>query len=76
MLLKATNNIVIVKNKLGHVNINNTLLYAQIVDILQEDSYTCEIADTTEQAKKLIENGYEYVTGEYDDGGKLFRKRK
>jgi hypothetical protein len=51
-------------------------LYAQIVDILEEDCFACEIADTTEQAKKLIENGYEYVTGEYDDGGKLFRKRK
>ena len=76
MLLKKTNNLVLVKQKLGHANINNTLLYAQIVDVLQEDSYTCEIAETTEQAKKLIENGYEYVTGEYNDGGKLFRKRK
>jgi integrase len=74
MLLKKTNNLVLVKQKLGHANINNTLLYAQIIDVLQEDSYTCEIAETTEQAKKLIENGYEYVTEM--DGQKLFRKRK
>ena len=74
MLLKKTNNILLVKQKLGHANINNTLLYAQIVDILQEDSYTCEIAETTEQTKKLIENGYEYVTEQ--DGLKFFRKRK
>jgi hypothetical protein len=25
---------------------------------------------------RFIEAGFEYVTGEYDDGGKLFRKRK
>lgn len=74
MLLKKTNNLVLVKQKLGHANINNTLLYAQIIDVLQEDSFTCEIAETTEQAKKLIENGYEYVTEM--DGQKLFRKRK
>jgi len=76
MLLRRTKNIYLVKQKLGHSNIKNTELYAQIVDILEEDSFACEIAETTEQAKKLIENGYEYVTGEYDDGGKLFRKRK
>jgi len=74
MLLKKTNNLVLVKQKLGHANINNTLLYAQIVDVLQEDSYTCEIGETTEQTKKLIENGYEYVTEQ--DGLKFFRKRK
>jgi hypothetical protein len=34
------------------------------------------MASTTEQAKALIELGFEYVTGEYDDGGKIFRKRK
>ena len=25
---------------------------------------------------KLIETGFDFVTGEYQDGGKLFRKRK
>jgi hypothetical protein len=39
-------------------------------------NYAYEIAETTEQAKELIEKGFEYVTGQYDDGGKLFRKRK
>ena len=74
MLLRRTKNIYLVKQKLGHSNIKNTELYAQIVDILEEDSFACEIAETTEQAKKLIENGYEYVTEM--DGQKLFRKRK
>ena len=29
-----------------------------------------------ERAKKLIEQGFKYETGEYDDGGKLFSKYK
>ena len=74
MLLKKTNNLLLVKQKLGHANINNTLLYAQIVDVLQEDSYTCEIAENLEQSKNLIERGFEYVTEQ--DGLKIFRKRK
>jgi len=28
------------------------------------------------QASALAEVGFEYVTGEYNDGGKIFRKRK
>jgi len=28
------------------------------------------------KAVKLVEVGFEYVTGDYDDGGKIFRKRK
>jgi hypothetical protein len=30
----------------------------------------------TQEACKLAEAGFEYVTGEYTDGGKIFRKRK
>jgi hypothetical protein len=26
------------------------------------------------EAAELVELGFEYVTGEYDDGGKLFKK--
>jgi integrase len=74
MLLKRTNNILIVKQKLGHTNINHTLLYTQILDIEDNDNYSCEIAENVEQARKLIENGFEYITEMY--GVKLFRKRK
>ena len=28
-----------------------------------------------EEAVELVELGFEYVTGEYNDGGKIFRKR-
>jgi hypothetical protein len=27
------------------------------------------------EASELIELGFEYVTGEYNDGGKIFRRR-
>jgi hypothetical protein len=35
-----------------------------------------KIAESVEQAMALIEVGFEYVTGEYNDGGKIFKKRK
>ena len=60
--------------KLGHHNINHTLKYAQVLDIEGEENYSCEIAETIEQATKLIESGFEYVTEM--DGLKLFKKRK
>ena len=34
------------------------------------------MAKNTKEAGELIEAGFEYVTGEYGDGGKLFRKAK
>jgi hypothetical protein len=40
------------------------------------NEYHTKIALNQEEACKLIEVGFEYVTGEYSDGGKIFRKRK
>jgi hypothetical protein len=34
------------------------------------------VAKTAQDAVDLIELGFEHVTGEYDDGGKLFKKKK
>jgi hypothetical protein len=42
----------------------------------QNDGFTVRIAHDVGEAASLIEAGFEYVTGEYNDGGKLFRKRK
>ncbi len=39
-----------------------------------DKEYTVKTAKTAEEARKLIENGFEYVTEM--DGLKLFRKRK
>jgi hypothetical protein len=57
---------------LGHKSINNTLIYTHLIDFEQSDAI--HSATTIEQAQKLIESGFEYVTE--IDSVKLFRKRK
>jgi hypothetical protein len=42
----------------------------------QEERFISKVAVNVKKATELIELGFEYVTGEYDDGGKIFRKRK
>lgn len=64
---------------LGHRKIENTLLYVQLVNsTFQEidDEYVCKVARTAQEAVQLVELGFGYVTGEYSDGGKLFKKKK
>lgn len=58
---------------LGHKNIDNTLIYTQLIDV-QDDDYVCKAAKTLQEAVQLVEGGFEYVT-EMEDC-KLFRKRK
>lgn len=64
---------------LGHKKSDNTLLYVQLDQKLfqgMDDSFITRIAHNVQEAAALVEVGFEYVTGEYDDGGKIFRKRK
>ena len=64
---------------LGHKKIENTLLYVQLTNNIfqdRDDKYVCKVAKTTQEAVQLVELGFEYVTGEYHDGGKLFKKQK
>jgi hypothetical protein len=60
---------------LGHKNIQNTLVYTHLLNF-ENDEFHTAVAENVEKARNLIEAGFEYVTGEYDDGGKIFRKRK
>jgi hypothetical protein len=53
----------------------NTCVYTHLTNLENNELHT-DVADTVEKACKLIEAGFEYVTGEYNDGGKIFRKRK
>jgi integrase len=74
-----TKDILYVKKILGHKLIQNTLKYIDLETSLYgatEDQFTVKVAANTEEASKLAEVGFEYVTGEYSDGGKIFRKRK
>jgi len=69
-----TKDILHVMRMLGHRNIRNTLIYTQLVNFENQDEFICKAAETVEEAKDLIEHGFEYV-GAVEDA-KLFRKRK
>jgi len=49
---------------LGHKNIHNTLVYTHLVNF-ESDDWVCKVASSLEEAVKLIEAGFEYVT-DYD----------
>ena len=73
-----TKDILHVQRLLGHRSIQNTLIYVDLESKLfntATEGFTSRIAHNTGEACNLIEGGFEYVTGEYDDGGKIFRKR-
>jgi integrase len=71
-----TKDIVHVKELLGHVNINNTLTYVHLANAVSgiDEEYICKVARNVNEAKALIESGFDYVTE--INGVLLFRKRK
>ena len=74
-----THDIIHVKELLGHMRIDNTMVYINLETAIfasKNDQFYAAVANTPDEAVKLIEAGFDYVTGEYNDGGKLFRKRK
>ena len=68
-----TKDILHVMQLLGHKSIKNTLVYTHLVDF-GGDEYVCKVAKSVDQAKELVESGFDYVADV--DGVKLFRKRK
>jgi len=73
MFYHSTRDILATMQLLGHKNIRNTLVYTHLVSF-ESDEWTCKIAKTIDDAKGLIEDGFEYVTD--IENVKLFRKRK
>jgi len=68
-----TKDVLYVQKLLGHKRIESTMLYTQLIDF-SEHEYSCKVAENVDEAKKLVEAGFEFVT---DFGGyRLFRKRK
>jgi hypothetical protein len=55
--------------ELGYKSILTTMIYTHLINF-QANAYHSDVAQTVEEARKLIEAGFEYVTGEYDDGEK------
>jgi hypothetical protein len=73
-----TKDIIHVKAILGHKDIESTMIYINLENaIFLNDSseWTCKTAKDTNEATKLIEVGFEYITTT-PEGLMLFRKRK
>ena len=73
MAYHKTKDILHVMRLLGHKNIKNMMRYTQLVDFGRQD-YVVKVAWPLEEACKLLENGFQYVT-DYERG-KIFRKPK
>ena len=59
---------------LGHKNIANTLICTQLVEFEDGDKYCTAVASNVQDARRLLETGFEYVCSHKDE--MLFRKRK
>jgi integrase/recombinase XerD len=72
-----TKDIIHVKQILGHRNILSTMIYINIEQatfLADTDEWTCKIADTPEEAVKLIEAGFIYVNSMGEKT--IYKKRK
>ena len=74
-LYAKTRDILLVKQQMGHKKIETTLIYTQLLNLHEDDEWTCKATTNTKQATELIENGFEYITTTPDEL-MLFRKRK
>jgi len=68
-----TKDILHVMKRLGHRHIENTLIYTQLIQF-ESDDFHSGVAETIDEAKKLVEAGFEYVCTH--ENIMLFRKRK
>ena len=76
MEYQRTKDILYVMKMLGHKNIKNTIIYTQLLPFKENDQFICKVATNIKEACSLVEDGFTFVTGEYADGGKIFRKPK
>ena len=77
MLYHETKDIILVKEFLGHNQLNTTMLYIQLQKALfsdTSDDFYVKTAKTPEEVKELLEVGFEYVCEK--DELMFFRKRK
>jgi integrase len=67
-----------VQKMLRHRNIKNTMIYIHLAEVLfkGEEEFISKVATNVNEARVLVEQGFKYITGEYDDGGKIFAKPK
>ena len=68
-----TKDILYVMKMLDHKNIQNPLIYTQLITF-ESDEYHSAVAKTIDEARALVEEGFHYVCTHND--AVLFRKRK
>jgi integrase len=75
-----TKDVLYVQKLLGHKSLQSTMVYIDYEKACfgtpDNEKFYSKVAINVGEAAELIEDGWEYVTGEYSDGGKIFRKRK
>ena len=72
-----TKDIIHVKQRLGHKNVENTMIYVTIEQSAfqtESDEFTSKVAHDADEACELIETGFEYIGNIH--GAEIFRKRK
>ncbi|MCW3994490.1 MAG: tyrosine-type recombinase/integrase [Candidatus Bathyarchaeota archaeon] len=75
-LFNETKNLILVKQKLGHRNINSTMVYTHIVEFDEESqNYHHATAKDDKEAGELIDNGWTYICTT-PQKIMMFRKRK
>jgi len=52
----------------------NTLIYTQLVEFEEDDKYCTAVANSVQEARQLLETGFEYVCSHNET--MIFRKRK
>ena len=60
MEYQKTRDILHVMKLLGHRNIDSTPVYTQLIGF-ESDEFHSAVAETMEEARKLVEDGFEYV---------------
>jgi integrase/recombinase XerD len=75
-LYHQTKDILLVMSKLGHRNIQSTMVYTRLVEWDQPDLWIVKRPLTSQEEDQLIESGFDYVR--FDDrlGTPIYRKRK
>jgi hypothetical protein len=68
-----TKDILYFMKMLGHKNIQNTLIYTQLITFESDECYSA-VAKTIDEARARVEEGFQYVCTHNDVI--LFRKRK
>jgi integrase len=71
-----TKDILLVKEKLGHRSIENTLIYTHLVDWEQPDTWIVRRPITSKEEDDLIVAGFEYVRFDDKTQCPIYRKRK